>query len=301
MQNIIVIFVLVAIVIISHPFSVRVEAASFNCAKSATFIEKTICSDKQLSEMDDFLMDAYKKALANSKAPAVLKANQRAWLKDKRDSCKTNKCLIEVYSQRLTEFETATNANASSLLDVNNRTITVRGNISSGNLDSSIDSPDGKGIIFLTDSEEGNKIFSICSGGKICEVTGIVDKDDFLISLLKVKNISTQKGFSSEAGIKPFLVIPPVEQTVVDKSNKKKHTIKVTGIIEFGHDGAGGYFWINGGKKKQFVIAYLWNVEDAIQTELNELIESKSRVTVEGVLIGSSEYFDNSESIAVYK
>ena len=39
------------------------NAASFDCAKATTLVEKAICGDPQLSVRDDALMAAYKHAL----------------------------------------------------------------------------------------------------------------------------------------------------------------------------------------------------------------------------------------------
>lgn len=38
-------------------------AASFDCNKASTFIEKAICSESELSKLDDLLGKSYKKAL----------------------------------------------------------------------------------------------------------------------------------------------------------------------------------------------------------------------------------------------
>jgi uncharacterized protein len=80
--------------------------ASFDCAKASTSIEKTICSDKQLSELDDSLAVAYKNA-ASSSDSATVKARQRAWISDERNKCQDSSCLKAVYSKRLAELTNA--------------------------------------------------------------------------------------------------------------------------------------------------------------------------------------------------
>jgi uncharacterized protein len=40
------------------------RVASFNCAKASTFVEKAICTDKQLSSLDDQPAGLYKAAHA---------------------------------------------------------------------------------------------------------------------------------------------------------------------------------------------------------------------------------------------
>jgi uncharacterized protein len=63
-------------------------AASFDCAKAATPVEKMICADAELSSADERLADAYKTALQASLYPAALRQAQQQWLaaRDKLDS-----------------------------------------------------------------------------------------------------------------------------------------------------------------------------------------------------------------------
>ncbi len=55
--------------------------ASFPCHKANTWIEKTICSNKQLSHLDELLATTYKNALRNAFNKNALRADQRSWLK----------------------------------------------------------------------------------------------------------------------------------------------------------------------------------------------------------------------------
>ena len=87
-------------------FSFNASAASFDCAKASTLVEKTICSDSQLSNLDDLLMQSYKKSLANSANPDGLKSEQRLWLTNERNKCPDVACLKRVYNQRLTVLNT---------------------------------------------------------------------------------------------------------------------------------------------------------------------------------------------------
>lgn len=70
------------------------------------------------------------------------------------------------------------------------RTITAKGIIIFATLDSAIEINDGEDSIgFLTNSEIGNKIFSICKVGEYCEITGIVN-NEFFLSVSKVKTLN---------------------------------------------------------------------------------------------------------------
>lgn len=81
-------------------FSCGAHAASFNCAKASSKVEKLICADAELGKLDQDLAEIYKEALA--KVPAV-KAEQRAWLAA-RNQCKDTACLKTAYNDRLLEL-----------------------------------------------------------------------------------------------------------------------------------------------------------------------------------------------------
>ncbi|CAK0761047.1 conserved hypothetical protein [Gammaproteobacteria bacterium] len=91
----------IAILIFSSLFTFS-YAASFTCAEATTLVEKAICSETPLSNLDDLLTQSYKKALASTKNVAVLKNQQKAWLLNVRNKCQDSACLVRVYNQRLT-------------------------------------------------------------------------------------------------------------------------------------------------------------------------------------------------------
>src|SRR5205823_14012419 len=76
---------LVAIYLVWIPY---VHSASFDCAKAKTKIEKQICSNTKLSELDDKLTTLYNKVLAQSPVPEDTKEQQREWVKGSRNVCK---------------------------------------------------------------------------------------------------------------------------------------------------------------------------------------------------------------------
>jgi len=76
------------------------RAASFDCAKSETAVEKTICASAELSKLDDRLGQLYKEALAKSAAPDALREAQRTWL-ESRDRCKSAACIKSAYDARI--------------------------------------------------------------------------------------------------------------------------------------------------------------------------------------------------------
>jgi len=82
-----------------------VHAASFDCKKAATFVEKEICNDSLLEKLDDALGGNYKSMLGaniGSGAKKDLKATQRVWL-SVRDKCTNKQCLVDTYRKRIDE------------------------------------------------------------------------------------------------------------------------------------------------------------------------------------------------------
>lgn len=82
-------------------YAIGAHAASFDCSKASIWVEKAICSDAKLSELDDSLFKAYKNALASSSDAPALKSEQRAWLKEVRNKCTDAPCLNHVFDDRL--------------------------------------------------------------------------------------------------------------------------------------------------------------------------------------------------------
>ncbi|MES2826479.1 MAG: lysozyme inhibitor LprI family protein [Pseudomonadota bacterium] len=77
-------------------------AASFDCAKASTATEKLICSDAKISALDEQLNAAYKAAIETATDKDAFKAQQRDWLKQKRNVCEDVDCLAKTYQSRIT-------------------------------------------------------------------------------------------------------------------------------------------------------------------------------------------------------
>jgi uncharacterized protein len=65
-------------------FSIQANAASFDCNKATTWLEKTVCSNPELSKLDEQMAKAYHDALASlsPEGQEETKQNQRQWLKE---------------------------------------------------------------------------------------------------------------------------------------------------------------------------------------------------------------------------
>jgi uncharacterized protein len=80
-------------------FPLAAFAASFDCAKAASVIEKLICADDQLSKLDERVAEAYKKLLPLD--PSAWRSRQHAWLTHERNRCSDAPCLKTAYERRL--------------------------------------------------------------------------------------------------------------------------------------------------------------------------------------------------------
>lgn len=94
---------IIAIGFIGFTLASNIYAASFDCAKASTLVEDVICSDNDISTLDETLSSSYRDALANTNNASNIKLDQRNWLK-KRNSCKDKACLQSMYEQRINDL-----------------------------------------------------------------------------------------------------------------------------------------------------------------------------------------------------
>lgn len=97
-----------ALCVTSFAFVSVTHASSFDCASAASPVEKAICADPYLSDLDEKLGVLWKSTLAKVEDPKALKASQRQWLKNRNSCGKEPACLRRDYLMRLTELEYAT-------------------------------------------------------------------------------------------------------------------------------------------------------------------------------------------------
>ena len=96
-----------------------VQAASFDCTKARSSMEKLICSDAELSVLDESLAKNYTAARdrLSPSASKIFTAGQLSWLRfhstycfvsydaSKADAVQAKRCLVEAYSERIKEFK----------------------------------------------------------------------------------------------------------------------------------------------------------------------------------------------------
>ena len=79
------------------------HAASFDCQKASTSVEKEICSNPTLGKLDEALAENYKYMMASNIGDGArkdLKQTQRAWIA-KRNKCADGKCIEAAYRSRV--------------------------------------------------------------------------------------------------------------------------------------------------------------------------------------------------------
>ncbi len=81
------------------------QAASFDCDKAVSDVEKMICADNTLSNLDIALAAEYRRTVFRSDDPSTIKTAQRSWLNTTRNVCQTVQCLEVAYKQRLLDLQ----------------------------------------------------------------------------------------------------------------------------------------------------------------------------------------------------
>ncbi|MEQ1532634.1 MAG: lysozyme inhibitor LprI family protein [Sideroxydans sp.] len=75
------------------------DSASFDCTKAASKVEKLICSDPNLSKLDERLTSTYRTAIKNAVNRDLLRHEQKQWLLQ-RNECIDELCLEKAYATR---------------------------------------------------------------------------------------------------------------------------------------------------------------------------------------------------------
>lgn len=79
------------------------HAASFDCSRDTSRIEKLICRDDDLSRLDDELASAYQAATSAAGKTDQIRREQRQWL-TARNACADRACVKAIYDRRLADL-----------------------------------------------------------------------------------------------------------------------------------------------------------------------------------------------------
>lgn len=84
-----------------------VFGASFDCTKATSKVEKMICTDPELSALDENLSKTFKEAMNATDDKNQLKENQYYWLKYDRNTCTSRQCLNSLHNLRIAHLNRA--------------------------------------------------------------------------------------------------------------------------------------------------------------------------------------------------
>jgi uncharacterized protein len=88
---------------VSIPF--YASAAPLPCDAPASFLEKTVCTDKEARSLDEIVHRLYEDALHSSSGSSDEIGRHLSWMKEKRDICRDLTCIKEAYYLRLEELD----------------------------------------------------------------------------------------------------------------------------------------------------------------------------------------------------
>ena len=86
--------------------SPSIYAASFDCTKASTSVEKMICKNPLLNKLDDALGSNYTDQVSNAMSArerTSFQHKQKVWIQE-RNACTNEACLIKLYSSRVDEL-----------------------------------------------------------------------------------------------------------------------------------------------------------------------------------------------------
>ncbi|AFU98232.1 lysozyme inhibitor LprI family protein [Simiduia agarivorans] len=81
---------------------------TFDCRLAESQVTEHICAHPQLGLLDQHLARAFRLAQSQAADPAMLKAEQRGWIKGRDDCWKSddlNACITDAYKRRIAELE----------------------------------------------------------------------------------------------------------------------------------------------------------------------------------------------------
>lgn len=100
------------IMLVGLLLSFATQAASFDCGKVKSKVEKLICADVELSQVDEELAAAYKivlQELQDAQQTDAIRQTQKQWLQ-KRNDCSDAACVKRAYEARLQKLSSPVSA-----------------------------------------------------------------------------------------------------------------------------------------------------------------------------------------------
>lgn len=173
--------ILTAAILLSTAIISSATAASFDCSKAQSRVEKEICASPALSQLDARMGYAWKKLLAADSSNKRLIKQQRGWLKKRNQECSSGEspCIEASYHEQIRELESQL-ATATILRKQSCSGISEYPHLSSafdenGEWSTFIDSD----TLILDPLDDQHLAFSLSSTGSnahMCNITGIASK-----------------------------------------------------------------------------------------------------------------------------
>lgn len=82
----------------------NIHAASFDCSKATSEVEKLICGDAELSKLDETLIMTYQRVLDRTRKKEEMIESQNQWLENERNECQDAQCIKKAYEIRIKEL-----------------------------------------------------------------------------------------------------------------------------------------------------------------------------------------------------
>lgn len=82
-----------------------VQAASFHCPKNASSSEKLVCSDPELSSLDDKLAQLYKRVVDVAPDREAIEDDRVKQWQWRQHNCKDKTCVVNWYNRRIGELD----------------------------------------------------------------------------------------------------------------------------------------------------------------------------------------------------
>lgn len=105
------------------------QSAGFDCARSTSAVERMICADDHLSALDRKMNDLFRLVVGDAPGPLrdQVRADQRQWITQVRNTCGDATCVAATYQQRLDKLNVLTvdGASGTYVLDASEQTRVV--------------------------------------------------------------------------------------------------------------------------------------------------------------------------------
>jgi len=192
--------------------NISVNAASFNCDKASGDFEKTVCSDSNLSTLDEQLAQTYKDARSKSSEQEQLKKSQLEWIKSTKKCASNVQCIDKAYKERIATLNS--NDNQLSNTTATNTTKTK---------------PSKEALVQGLVSHFGPSGWARCISGNMTTLGMAARGDDLDKNFLKMNdNLSTLLGAMHDS-----MIASGIPQTSLDSLIKSSGTQITTALDAF--------------------------------------------------------------------